>query len=254
MKRFLKRKGSSLQILSAVCLLTLSSAAYSQLEPTLRFVPDNVDFGMLREEDGQAERKVNAINISADSTYIISAHTSCGCSGVKYSEGMLAPGDTAEVTITYDPTNRPGKFRKTVKLFTGSERIGNSIKLSGTVIPSKKNLDMAYPEKAGKLRLSTLLINAGEVSRKEVRPFFVGIYNDSDVAMPLTVKTDTESLEAALTPDTIEPFGISTLTLMMKGRNLPAGETDLVYNAYVLNSSTADTLFSIPVCGFINNK
>lgn len=240
-----------LQAITIVCLLALSPMAYSQIEKSLQFIPDKVDFGTIREDNGKVSRKVKAVNISPDSTFIVSARTSCGCSAAEYSEDMLAPGDTTEVIISYDPTNRPGKFQKTARFFTGKERIGNSIKLSGTVIPSKKNLDKAYPEKAGVLRLSTLLLNAGEVSRTEARPLFVGLYNDSDAPLVLKASTDADALEAGLAPDTIEPFGIATLTLMLKGRNIPTSEKEILYKTNLINTSTSDTILYIPIVGSI---
>lgn len=249
MKSFLIRNRHSLLAISIVSLFAIAPAAYSQIEKTLKFFPDKVEFGMIREENGKVSKIVKAVNISPDTTYIISSRTSCGCSAVEYSDQMLAPGDTTEVTITYDPVNRPGKFLKTAKFFTGKERIGNSIKLSGTVIPSKKNLDMAYPEKAGVLRLSTMFVNAGEVSRSEARPIFVGLYNDSDAPLAITATTDSDALEGALLPDIIEPYGVSTLSLMLKGRLVPTYESEILYKACLL--SHTDTLLTIPVIATI---
>lgn len=237
---------------AASVVVVLAFSAYPQFEKTLKFEPETLDFGTIREEAGKARRHAKAINISPDSTYIISARTSCGCSGVEYSQDMLAPGDTADITIIYDPTNRPGKFLKTVRLFTGEERIGNSLKFSGTVIPSRKNLDKSYPIKVGSLRLSSVLINAGEMSRKEARPLFVGIYNDSDKPIKLLAESDATPLEAALAPDSIEPFGISTLTLMLKGRLIPEGETEILYKSYLIDVATGDTITCIPVGGTLN--
>lgn len=251
MKNLFKGRKRRLHAFAAVCLLALSPMAYSQIEKSLQFIPDKVDFGVIREENGKVSRKVKAINMSPDTTYIISARTSCGCSAAEYSEELIAPGDTTEVIISYDPTNRPGKFQKTARFFTGKERIGNSIKINGTVIPSKRNLNKAYPEKVGALRLSTLILNVGEVSRTEVRPLFVGLYNDSDAPLSLVASTDAGALEAALAPDTIEPFGIATLTLMLKGKNIPSADSEILYKAHLVNTSTSDTLLSIPVVGSV---
>lgn len=249
MKDFLKKNRHSLQAISIACFLALAPAAYSQIEKTLKFFPEKVDFGLIREENGKVSKIVKAVNISPDSTYIISSRTSCGCSAAEYSDQMLAPGDTTEVTITYDPLNRPGKFLKTAKFFTGKERIGNSIKLSGTVIPSRKSLDTAYPEAVGVLRLSTLFVNAGEMSRVEARPLFVGLYNDSDDPLVVSVSTDANALEAALLPDTIEPYGVSTLSLMLKARLVPSSETEILCKTHLMAGS--DTLLSIPVIATI---
>ncbi|MDE5996814.1 MAG: DUF1573 domain-containing protein [Muribaculaceae bacterium] len=253
-KSFLMKKGVPLLSVAFVSLMAMATASYSQIEKSLAFIPEKVDFGLIREENGLVTHKVKAVNITEDTTYIISARTSCGCSAAEYPNDQIAPGDTVEVYITYDPTNRPGKFLKTARFFTGTDRIGNSIKLSGTVIPSSENLDKAYPEKAGPLRLSSLIITAGDLSRKEARPLFVGLYNDSNKPLALSALTNANALEAGLVPDTIEPFGISTLTLMLKGRNIPSNETEILYKAYLVNPSTSDTIISIPVIGMINDR
>lgn len=223
----------------------------AQLEKSLKFIPEVVDFGTMREEDGKVTMNVKAVNISDSSTFIISARTSCGCSSIIYDENELAPGDSADVYVTYDPLNRPGKFLKTAKIFTGLERIGNSFKLKGTVIPSKKNLDRTYPDRAGCLRLSSAVINAGEVSRRETRPLFVGIYNDSDSSFHLTGATDSGALEAGFAPDSIGPYEVCTLTLMLKGKYFKEKEKDFLYKAFLINSLSGDTITCIPVAGSI---
>lgn len=235
----------------SACFAIADSSAFAQMEKTLKFIPEEVDFGTIREQNGKVTKHVKAVNISKTATFIISARTSCGCSSVTYPEKQLAPGDTAVISVTYDPENRPGKFLKTAKIYTGNERISNSFKLKGNVIPSKKNLDRAYPDKAGVLRLSSKIIDAGEVSVRDARPMFVGIYNDSDMPLRLEALTDGKPLEAGLTPDSIGPFEISTLTLMLKGRNFKENEQDFCYRAFLLNSATGDTITCIPVGGTI---
>ena len=235
-------------------LAAMAPRANAQMEKTLRFIPDRVDFGMVREEDGKVSRTVKAVNISSDSTFIISARTSCGCSAAEYPDSVIAPGDTTEVTLTYDPLNRPGKFLKTVRFFTGQERIANSIKLSGNVIPSRRNLDQTYPDRIGPLRLTSALINAGDVSKTEARPLFVGIYNDSDGAVAAIAETDSPALEAALMPDTIEPYGAATLSLMLKGRLIPEKEGDFLYKAYLINPESGDTILCLPTGGVIKTN
>lgn len=238
-------------LLVSACFAIADSSVYAQRQQTLKFIPEEVDFGTIREENGKVTKKVKAVNISKSTTFIISARTSCGCSSVTYPDNQLAPGDTAVISVTYDPVNRPGKFLKTAKIYTGEERIGNSFKLKGNVIPSKKNLDRAYPEKAGVVRLSSRIIDAGEVSAKEARPMFVGIYNDSDKPLRLEATTDSKSLEAGLAPDSIGPFEISTLTLMLKGRNFKDSEKDFCYKTFLINRDTGDTITTIPVGGCI---
>lgn len=248
---FFKKHVFALVLIGGAFLWGLAPSAKSEIGRSLRFIPESLDFGVIREENGKVTRSVKAVNISSDSTYIISARTSCGCSAAEYPEDVLAPGDTAVVTFTYDPVNRPGRFLKTAKFFTGKERIGNPIKLSGTVIPSRKNLDRTYPDSAGCLRLSSKFINAGEVSRREARPLFVGIYNDSDRVIAISAESDSYPLEAAMAPDTLEAFGAATLSLMLKGRNFPEEENEFMYKTYLIDSVKGDTIACIPVGGYV---
>lgn len=241
--------------LIAVLMLLLSAGdGYGQIEKTLKFIPETLDFGTIRETGGKVTKTVKAVNISANPTFIISARTSCGCSEAEYDGRMLAPGDTAIVKITYDPTNRPGKFNKSAKIFTGRERISNLLRISGNVIPSAANLDKAYPERSGDLRLSTRIVSVGEIRRTESRPIFIGIYNDSDKPLPLRAESDSGALEATLQPDTIEPYGIATLSMMLKGRNIGNEVTDFKYTATVTDTSTNRVLVEIPIGGSIKEN
>lgn len=232
-------------------VMVFSSVLEAQVEKTLRFIPQEVDFGVIREENGKTERTVKAVNVSSAPTFIISARTSCGCTSAKYSGEVIAPGDTTEITVGYDPANRPGKFLKTAKIFTGDERISNSFKLKGTVIPSARNLAKTYPDTAGQLRLSARIINVGELRPTDVRPVFIGIYNDSPSGIRLEAASDSPALQGAFAPDSIEPFGVATLTLTLRVCGLPADAEDFSLRTAIINASTADTITSIPLGGII---
>lgn len=232
-------------------LMTCGLQAAAQTENTLEFIPKSLDFGAIREKDGKVTKTVKAVNVSPDSTFIISARTSCGCSEAEYDGRMLAPGDTTHVSITYDPINRPGKFQKTVKIFTGRERSSNMFKISGNVIPSRKHLDKVYPEKAGVLRLSTVIIGVGEMSHAETKPYFIGIYNDSDSPLTLKVESDNPALEATLMPETIDANSVATLTMMLKGRAIGNDVDKFLYHAKISNADTGEHIVSIPVGGVI---
>ena len=70
-------------LIGCALLSAVAPSAYPQPDNTLHFIPGNVDFGMVREEGGKVSRTVKAVNISADSTFIISARTGCGCSAAE---------------------------------------------------------------------------------------------------------------------------------------------------------------------------
>lgn len=249
----MKSLRSAYALLAILMTIFISSSGHvcAQIEKTLRFEPETLDFGTIRETDGPVSKTVKAINISPDSTFIISARTSCGCSAAEFDGKMMSPGDSTTVTITYDPTNRPGKFQKTAKIFTGKERFSNLFHIKGTVIPSKRHLDKSYPDIVGTLRFSTLVVNAGEMKHSERKPLFIGIYNDSDKPITLSADTDSDALEASIQPDKIMPYEIATLSMIIKGAKFSDKSTDFNLNATIINAETGEEIVKIPVGGIL---
>lgn len=241
----------ALMLACATVISMAVPAVYADSDKTLSFVPPEVDFGTMREDAGPVSMTLKAVNVSSGPTYIISARTGCGCSALEYPDDFMAVGDTAEIKVTYDPSGRPGRFLKTVKVFTGDERISNSFKIKGNVIPSRDNLDRVYPDKAGQLRLSSAFLTAGELMGPETRPLYVGIYNDADTPLVFAVSSDSKALDPGIVPDSIGPYEVATLTLMLKGREMPPSTVDFTYNAYIKNAATGDTIVRIPVNGSV---
>lgn len=218
---------------------------------TLEFIPDTFDFGQIREEDGKAEAEIKAVNISSDTTAITSVRTSCGCTQASYTEGVLAPGDTAAISFSYNPANRPGKFEKTIKVFTGADRIRNTFTIKGNVSPSRESLIKAYPHEAGGLRLSSTIIDAGKVHKDELVPLFIGIHNPQEREVALRCASDAPALEVSLLPDTLQKGEIGALTMVLKARKLPPATKEILQKAYIIDAMTSDTLVSIPVGGYV---
>lgn len=246
--------------IKTICLCSIAGAVVAtgtpgllaQMQKSLKFIPEVVDFGQIREEDGVVNRSVMAVNVTDSAIFIKSARTSCGCTTADFSDAPIAPGDTTIISVGYDPRNRPGKFLKTAKIFTGEERIPNSFRLSGNVIPSRRNLDKTYPDSAGSLRLSAKIIHVGEIGQFTVRPVFIGLYNDSAIPVKLTCQTDTPALEGAFAPDSLDANGVATLTLTLRAKELPPGTAEFTIPAHIVNSSSGDTIVSIPVGGVIS--
>ena len=235
--------------LPAIAASTLSLTSFSQIEKSLEFIPKDLDFGYIREADGAVTRTVKAVNISSEPTFIISARTSCGCSDAHYDAKTIAPGDTTTVSITYDPANRPGKFQKTAKIFTGKERISNSFHIIGTVIPSEENLDNTYPIKAGNLRFSTKIINTPELKRTETRPLYVKVYNNSDSPASVILESDNDALEVKPQPIEVPPYETGILSIMLRGSLIDKNTNDFKGNVMVCEPESGKEILSIPVGG-----
>ena len=84
----------------------------------MTFASATVDYGTIAQGSNKF-RTVSFTNDGTESLIIKSAKGSCGCTVPSYPETPVAPGETAEIKITYD-TNRIGSINKTVTLQTNA--------------------------------------------------------------------------------------------------------------------------------------
>lgn len=145
----------------------------------LKWLATEYDFGTIREEAGKAHGSVSFVNAGKEPTVIQRVKSTCGCTGVGYTQGLIAPGDTAVIWFDYNPTGRPGRFEKHVKAYTGIDGDLMSITIKGTVIGAPHSLDSKYPYVAGNMRLSSDVIALGRVMYGTARHEYIHGYNQS---------------------------------------------------------------------------
>lgn len=199
-------------ILLWACWLGLCVTAWAQAE--LRWLEMEHDFGTFNETDGKVSCQMRLVNVGDSALYITLVRTSCGCTAGEYPKHPIAPGDTARVTVTYDPTNRPGRFSKDVFVFSNSTPRRSVLTIAGTVIGRPETLSEIYPVAAGQLLMEGCNIPLGEVLKGRRRTSYVTIHNASATDTLLVNVTDTPPhIKASASPDTIVPGGIGAITV-----------------------------------------
>ena len=75
------------------------------------------DFGTIRETDGPVTHRFVCRNEGEHPEVILQVTTTCGCTTPRYTRKPILPGEEAEITVTYDPANRPGNFSRELAVF-----------------------------------------------------------------------------------------------------------------------------------------
>lgn len=173
------------------------------------------------EQDGKVNSQMRVINTGTEPLLIVKAQASCGCTGVSYPEGAILPGDTATVTITYNPSGRPGQFSKQAIIFTNTVPKRTVLEITGNVIPTDATLDKQYPLQAGSLRISQRDIPLGELVRGKNSTQFLSAYNASTDTLLVSVHGGNEHLKPAVVPDTVPPARVTALTVHYMSGSAP---------------------------------
>lgn len=189
----------------------------------VRWLQTDYDFGTWREVQGRRTGVVRFVNEGTDTVAVISVRPGCGCTSADWYKDPVAPGDTAWVSFTYDPTHRPGRFEKTVKVYTDPGRQLQVIKISGTVVGTPETLARDYPVQMGDLRLSGLNYDFGVVRQGEMRHgYLVGYNQGADTIRPV-VSLSKGALDGRIAGHGVAPGEPFTIGFFLTTRELSVG-------------------------------
>lgn len=120
--------------------LTLVFGVNAQEKEVVNFNETTYDFGTIKEEAGRVTHVFTFENTNATPISIKNVKASCGCTTPNWSKAPIAPGETGEITVTYNASGRPGMFQKsiTVTLTNGQEDFTKVLYIKGNVTPRPK--------------------------------------------------------------------------------------------------------------------
>lgn len=129
-----------MQRLFITFIFTLITAVYVTAQGVLvSCAKPMYNFGVIEESAGKVTHTFQIKNSGKSPLAIINVTTSCGCTATNWSKEPIQPGKTGDISVTYDPKNRPGKFFKSVTVYCTGMKRGFDLCIRGTVNPEKKN-------------------------------------------------------------------------------------------------------------------
>lgn len=206
-------------------ILTISLLAIMAItvvaQPQATWLERQHDFGVFKEAGGKVSCRLRLVNTGNEPLIIVKVQTGCGCTAIDYPEAPIQPGDTAAVTLTYNPSGRPGQFSKQALIFCNTEPKRTVLEITGNVIPTDVTLDKQYPIRAGSLRISQGNIPFGELTSGKNKTLYLSAYNASTDTLLVGVTGDKPHIRPALIPDTVPPARVTALTVHYLSRHAP---------------------------------
>lgn len=126
------------KIISTLLFLIISTVLiWAQGTAQIYFEKTTHDFGIFYEDQPKVTCKFKFTNTGDGPLVIHQAMASCGCTVPKYPKEPIRPGETGEITVTYDGTGKfPGHFRKTVTLRTNAKDEITRLIIEGDMQPA----------------------------------------------------------------------------------------------------------------------
>lgn len=163
------------------------------------------DFGLIDEDGGKVSCTMRLVNTTDSALSIIEVRSGCGCTAVQYPKQPIEQGDTASLTLVFNPRGRPGRFSKGVAVRLSCHPSRTSLIVEGTVRASDATLNRRFPTLAGPLRLSNHLLPLGEVAKDSSRNGILTAYNASSDTLSLASIDVASPLSVQFTPATLPP-------------------------------------------------
>lgn len=186
----------------------------------IEWIENYIDFGIIRE-DGLKRGAFKFVNKGNETVVINKVRATCGCTDVDYSKNQILKGDTAVINFSFNPSGRPGKTKKTIKLYLKDEQNPITLTFTGNVIGNEEFLTLNYPIEVNEnIRLEKENIDLGELIKGINRHFFVSIYNQgSDTIQPEFLK-NINGIDLNLVPNSIPPGETSTLGIYVNTNHI----------------------------------
>lgn len=112
---------------------------------SLIFSPSEWNFGEIREQDGRVTHTFLGRNEGKEPLVIVEVTASCGCTTPEFSRQPILPGEQTQITVTFDPLNRPGSFSKELSVFSSRRERVARLRVTGSVIARERSLEEVYP-------------------------------------------------------------------------------------------------------------
>lgn len=179
----------------------VSSPRLSRDSSALCFETKHIVAEPMNEDDEPVTFLYAFRNVSDRSVDIRRLVSTCSCASASVDKMMVAPGESAAISVRYSPKGHPGKFERKVFVYTGYEEPAAVLKLTVDV-ENGKDMSDEWPVQMGKIRLrrSEVTFRRGEKSVEKLR--FINVSDHT-----ISLKCDTDFLPGCISfrtePETV---------------------------------------------------
>lgn len=238
------------KILSVILLLAACVAANAA--ESVQWLEKNHNFGAFDENIGPVTTVFRFVNTGTEPVSIVAARASCGCTAPRYDRNPVAPGDTAAITVTYDPAGRPGRFSKYVAVDFSFDGARTKLTIEGTVVGNSASVSQQYPaECTPMMRLARGAAMMGDIVKGQLKTLFLKAYNSSHDSISPSVSGLPPYVDVTVAPEKVGPGEQCSLIFYFRSDRCPL--YGLVSDTvYVSPDPLSSVICPLPLTALIN--
>lgn len=175
-----------------LCSIVALMSTFAAMAQVITFERTEHDFGKINEADGRVTTVFTFKNEGMEPLVLSNVRASCGCTTPKWTREPIEPGQKGEITVTYNPNGRPGRFQKTITVTSNSQEPNTNttrLYIKGEVIPKPAKPVNQYTVQMGELSLKANTVNFGTVKKGEKAQAEVEYANHTDHELAIDLAT-----------------------------------------------------------------
>lgn len=191
------------RILLLLQVITISVVVAAQ--PMMKISEPEHNFGTFKEEAGPQKYNFVVLNTGSSPLVIQNIVASCGCTTPEWTKQPIPAGEKGTITAIYDPRDRPGKFAKTLTVYTNSKPEVQVLQIKGEVIARERTIEELYTFPVGPVRFESINLAFTNIKKTEKKIRIMNLINTSNE--PVKIEFDNVPAHLALktSPETLKP-------------------------------------------------
>ncbi len=199
-------------ILLALFLISGTSMAQTVFDGIVSVDKTVHDFGDIYDGSGAVSCTFTFTNISQKPLLLFEVVSSCGCTEAEWTREPIQPGKTGTVKATYNNTDGPYPFDKTITVYLSESKKPVILHIRGSAHVQSLPLKETYPIIIGNLGVKSLEIKAGNLSQRDKKSGNVVVANVGRAPMKVEFKDVSEGLTLSIYPNPVPARSTATVS------------------------------------------
>lgn len=210
------------QLFLFIICFTLSGFVLSAQEKTKISVnKSNHNFGVVKEENGEVEHVFVIKNEGKSPLVIDRVTTSCGCTLPEWSKEPISPGNTKDIKVWYNPEGRPGKFYKTISIYSNADPRRFVMSIEGEVARKQPVVQSRnFPYSIGKLQMLSKTISFTAIRLNETLAEKIEVKNASEKDLTIRLENLPFFITAEARPVTLRPGEEGEIVFLLNAKGI----------------------------------
>jgi Protein of unknown function (DUF1573) len=174
-------------------------------QPQIKVSEQEHNFGTFKEEAGPQKYDFVVVNTGNAPLVIQNIVASCGCTTPEWTRQPIAAGDKGKITAIYDPRDRPGKFSKTLTVYTNAKPEIQVLTIKGEVVARERTIEELYTFPVGPVRFESIHLAFTNIKKTEKKIRIMQLINTSNEPVKVEFDGLPPHLTLKTTPETLKP-------------------------------------------------